>query len=72
MGNSQQPPRKPGVTPDWLTFSGLGFQILAVLGFFGWLGYWLDNRLNLTFPLFLLLFGLIAFIGVMVKLYKSL
>ena len=45
---------------NWVKYSNLGFQIMATLGVFGWLGYWLDNRFPDLQPLFLivsLLFG---------------
>jgi hypothetical protein len=56
----------------YLKYSGLGIQLLAAIGFFGWLGYKLDAYLSFQFPLFMLLFGLLAFVGMMVQLYRSL
>jgi F0F1-type ATP synthase assembly protein I len=59
--------------PDnaYLKYSGLAIQLLAAIGFFGWLGYLIDNYLALSFPVFMLLFGFLAFIGMMVQLYRS-
>ena len=56
----------------YLKYSGLGIQLLAAIGFFGWLGYKLDSYLSFEFPLFMLLFGLLAFVGMMVQIYRSL
>jgi len=55
----------------YLKYSGLAFQLLAAIGFFGWLGYKLDQYINLKFPAFMLLLGFIAFAGMMVQIYRS-
>jgi hypothetical protein len=57
---------------SYLKYSGLAIQLLAAIGFFGWLGYKIDNYLSLKFPVFMLLLGFLAFIGMMVQLYRSL
>ena len=55
----------------YLKYSGLAIQFLAALGFFGWLGHVVDNYLSIQFPAFMLLFGLMAFGGMMFILYRS-
>lgn len=55
----------------YLKYSGLAIQLLAAMGFFGWLGYLLDDYLEFEFPVFMLLFGFMAFAGMMVQLYRS-
>jgi F0F1-type ATP synthase assembly protein I len=55
----------------YLKYSGLAIQLLAAIGFFGWLGYLLDDFLEFKFPAFMLLFGFLAFAGMMVQLYRS-
>jgi hypothetical protein len=57
---------------SYLKYSGLAIQLLAAIGFFGWLGYKIDSYLSLKFPVFMLLLGFLAFIGMMVQLYRSL
>jgi hypothetical protein len=57
---------------SYLKYSGLALQLLAAIGFFGWLGYKLDNYLGLGFPVFMLLLGFLAFAGMMIQLYRSL
>ena len=53
-----------------IKYSGLGLQLLITLLLCGWLGHRLDQYLRLQFPLFLLLFGLMGFVGILYKLYK--
>jgi len=57
---------------SFLKYSSLGLQLLFTIGFFAWLGFKLDQYLNLKFPAFLLLFTLLSFAGMMYKLYRSL
>ncbi len=64
------PNKKPSQYNTYLKYSGLAFQLLAAIGVFGWLGYLLDKRLNLL-PLFTLLFGFLAFGGMMYQIYRS-
>jgi F0F1-type ATP synthase assembly protein I len=56
---------------SYLKYSSLAFQLLAAIGVFGWLGHKLDQYLNITFPAFMLLFGLVAFAGMMYQVYRS-
>ena len=56
----------------YMKYSGLAFQLLASIGIFGWLGYKLDQYLSFEFPAFMLLFGFLAFGGMLYKVYKSL
>jgi len=60
--------------PDnkFLKYSSLGLQLLATIGAAGWIGFQIDSYLQLGFPVFLLLLILIAFIGMMYKMYRSL
>ncbi len=55
----------------YLKYSGLAFQLLAAIGVFGWLGYKLDKYLQIQFPAFMLLFGFLAFGGMMYQIYRS-
>ena len=56
---------------SYLKYSGLAFQLLAGIGIFGWLGYKLDQYIEIQFPAFMLTFGFVAFGGMMYKLYRS-
>jgi F0F1-type ATP synthase assembly protein I len=55
----------------YVKWSGLAFQLLGAIGIFGWLGYLLDQYLELKFPAFMLTFGFVAFGAVMYQVYKS-
>ena len=65
------PNKKSRTTNTYLKYSSLGVQLLGAIGFFGWLGYKLDNYLEIRFPAFMLAFGLLAFVGMMVQVYRS-
>jgi len=65
------PNRKSKPYNTYLKYSGLGIQLLAAIGFFGWLGYLLDRYLKFEFPAFMLLFGFAAFGGMMYQVYRS-
>jgi len=61
---------KPG--NSFLKYSGLGLQMLVTIGVGAWLGYKLDQYLQLKFPVFLLTFVFLLFGGVMYQLYRML
>ncbi len=63
--------KKPNLSDDYLKYSSLALQLLVTIGLFGWLGHRLDLYLGLQFPLFLLLFGGIAFAVMMFQLYRT-
>jgi F0F1-type ATP synthase assembly protein I len=65
------PNKKAKAYNTYLKYSSLGFQLLAVIGVFGWLGYELDQFLDIRFPVFMLSFGLLAFGGMMFQVYRS-
>lgn len=56
---------------NYLKYSGLGIQLLGGIGLLGWLGWLLDQYLEFRFPVFMLVFGFMGFIGMMVQLYRS-
>lgn len=70
MADSQQRESKKERNA-YLKYSGLAFQLLGGMAFFGWLGYKLDQYLELQFPAFMLLFGFLAFGAVLYQVYKS-
>ena len=71
--DSQEPPpnKKLKAYNGYLKYSSLGLQLLAAIGVFGWLGYKLDQFLGIKFPAFMLLFGFVAFGGMMYQVYRS-
>ena len=72
MGLTEPSPNKKLKTYNsYLKYSSLGLQLLATIGVFGWLGHKLDQYLDLKFPAFMLLFGFLAFGGMMYQVYRS-
>jgi len=69
----EEPSSNPKLKPynNYLKYSSLAIQLLAAMGIMGWLGYKLDEYLQLKFPAFMLLFGFLAFGGMMYQVYKS-
>lgn len=65
------PNKRLKTTNSYLKYSSLGIQMLLAIGVLGWLGYLLDNYLKLKFPAFMLLFGFMAFGGMMFQIYRS-
>ncbi|WHZ07612.1 MAG: hypothetical protein OJF59_001365 [Cytophagales bacterium] len=63
---------KENPSNNFLKYSGLGIQLLLVMGVSGWIGWKTDNWLDLKFPAFLLSFVLVSFAAMMYKLYRSL
>ncbi|MDH4057237.1 MAG: AtpZ/AtpI family protein [Cyclobacteriaceae bacterium] len=64
-------PKKQSPSNTYLKYSGLAIQLLVSIGVFGWIGYKLDKYLGIQFPVFLLIFGFSAFVGMMYLLYRS-
>ncbi len=56
---------------NFLKYSSLGLQLLFTIAIAGYIGYWIDQKLDLTFPFFLLILILVAFGGAMYKLYRD-
>lgn len=65
------PSRKPSPANSYLKYSGLAIQLLATIFVCGWIGYKLDEWLELRYPIFMILLGLIGFAGIMYQVYKS-
>lgn len=43
-----------------LRYAGLAFQMMAGIGVALWLGYLLDKKVDMGFPLFMIIFSLLA------------
>lgn len=67
--NSSEKKSKPLKT--FVKYSGLAFQLLAVLGLGIWLGYWLDGRIAWRVPIFTFLGTVLSLIGVIVYLIRE-
>jgi ATP synthase protein I len=62
----------PDPQNNFLKYSGLGLQLLLVIGTCAWVGLKIDQYLGFKFPVFLMSLMLLSFIGMMYKLYRSL
>lgn len=62
---------KPKQFNSYVKYSGLAIQLVVTIGVAGWLGHLLDNYLAMEFPLFILIFTIVAFAGVMYQLYRA-
>jgi len=65
------PNKKSKQSNDYLKYSSLAIQLLAAMFLMGWLGHFLDKYFALKFPAFMLLFGFLAFAGMMYQVYRS-
>ena len=72
MGKTQ-PSNHKGRKPynSYLKYANLGLQLILTIGLAGLLGYWIDKKLELNFPIFLLLLIFVSFFGSMYKLYRE-
>ena len=57
---------------QYARYTGIAFQMMAIMAFSAWLGYKLDERLNFQFPLFTLVFVITALGLLLYKIVKSL
>lgn len=65
-------PKKPKPYRNYLRYSSLGLQLFAGIGLSVWAGHALDVYLELTIPVFLLLFAFLSFSGMIYQIYRSL
>ena len=67
--------QKKNQSPDGLTnyakFSGMAFQMVAVIGLSVWAGISLDSYLKFKFPVSSASFALISVIGLMILFIKN-
>ena len=67
--NKSKPESQPN---NSMRYSGLAFQMLAILGLATWGGLSLEAYLNLKFPVFTILFLVVALIGIIYMLIRAL
>lgn len=64
--------KEPQPSRSWIAYSGFAFQLLGGIGAAGWFGYWLDTKLALSFPVFMLVFSLGVFGGMLYQISRKL
>jgi len=61
----KQQEEKP-VHNSYIKYSGLGFQMIGIIGVFTYIGYQLDHYQQLKTPIYT---GLLSFLGVIISIY---
>lgn len=74
MSNQPQTPKKRSQDQfkTYVKYSGLAFQMIAVLGVAVWGGMKLDEKMGNGFPLFTIIFALLAFAGSLIVTIRGL
>lgn len=52
-------------------YAGLAFQMMAAIGIALWVGYMLDNWIGIRFPLFMIIFSLLALALLLWRIVKD-
>jgi len=74
MDNPKKPtkPRNPSNPyKAYIKYSGLAFQMMAIIGICTWIGIRIDGFFSLKFPLFTILMLIISLVGVIYWLIQS-
>ncbi|MGK7389318.1 MAG: AtpZ/AtpI family protein [Candidatus Cyclobacteriaceae bacterium M2_1C_046] len=75
MKNQETPPEKKKKREKsvntYLRYSGLAIQMVVTIGMAGFAGFWIDRQIGWRFPLFLLLFIILALVGIIYGIIKS-
>ncbi|WP_089238240.1 AtpZ/AtpI family protein [Belliella buryatensis] len=58
--------------PTYIKYIGLSFQLFAVIGLGTWLGWYIQGKSQLIFPVWLLLFCFLSIILAFYQLFQSL
>jgi hypothetical protein len=59
--------RKPSGTSAYVKYIGLSFQLFGVIGAGTWFGWWIQQKSEMKFPIWLLLF---SFLSVVIAFYQ--
>jgi F0F1-type ATP synthase assembly protein I len=65
------PNKKQNQYNGYLKYSGLAIQLLASIGVCGWIGYKIDQWLQMKYPVFMLVLGFLGFGGSLYQVYRS-
>ena len=68
---STEPPVERKPSNAVVKYSGLAFQMLAIIGICTWLGMWLDRRFGLATPWCTLGLALFGVVGAMVRVIRE-
>jgi len=59
--------KKTGGTPVYVKYIGLSFQLFGIIGAGTWFGWWVQQKSEMKFPVWLLLF---SFLSVAIAFYQ--
>ena len=59
-------------TPVYVKYIGLSFQLFGVIGAGTWLGWWVQQKSDMKFPVWLLLFCFLSIVLAFYQLWVSL
>lgn len=62
---------KPPEYPTWVKYIGLSFQLFAVIGGGTALGWWVQGKSEMKFPVWLLVFCFASIVLAFYQLWKS-
>jgi len=69
--NKDQEKSKENGRPIYVKYIGLAFQLFAVIGGGTWLGWWIQQRSDMKFPMWILLFCFASIALAFYQLFKS-
>lgn len=69
--NQDKKTKKESGTPIYVKYIGLSFQLFTVIGGGTWLGWWVQQRSEMKFPLWILLFCFASIALAFYQLVKS-
>lgn len=69
--NQYSKDKKSGGTPTYVKYIGLSFQLFAVIGGGTYLGWWIQQKSEIKFPVWLLLFCFLSIALAFYQLWSS-
>jgi hypothetical protein len=60
---------EPKSTPVYVKYIGLSFQLFGIIGAGTWFGWWLQQKSDMKFPVWLLVFCFLSIILAFYQLY---
>lgn len=71
MDKKEDKPTKKKELPVWAKYMGLSFQLFGVIGFGTWFGWWIQQKSEMKFPLWILVFSFLSIILAFYQLWVS-
>ena len=71
MEKKERKPSKKKELPVWAKYMGLSFQLFGVIGVGTWFGWWVQQKSEMKFPLWILVFSFLSIILAFYQLWIS-